>query len=61
VETVNQIIEDGRPELIETLKRWISVPSLKADAVGDAPFGEQVKACVGHRAGRCESTGLCGT
>lgn len=43
METVNQIIEDGRQELTETLKRWIAVPSLKADAVGDAPFGEPVK------------------
>jgi len=43
VETVNQIIEESKSDLIETLKRWIAVPSLKSEAVGDAPFGPEVK------------------
>ncbi|HPS82551.1 MAG TPA: peptidase M20, partial [Candidatus Limiplasma sp.] len=43
METVNQIIEESKSDLIETLKRWIAVPSLKSEAVGDAPFGPEVK------------------
>ena len=43
METVNQIIDDGKTELIETLKRWINIPSIKTAPDGDAPFGAEVK------------------
>ena len=42
METVNQIIEENKPELIETLQRWIAVPSIKSAAAVNAPFGGQV-------------------
>lgn len=42
METINHIIEDKRGELIETLRRWIAQPSLKAPAEPDAPFGPAV-------------------
>lgn len=43
METANQIIDENRNELIQTLKRWIQAPSIKADPDGDAPFGTAVK------------------
>ena len=43
METVNQIIEDGKQELTQTLRRWIAVPSIKAAAAEGAPFGENVR------------------
>ncbi|NLI20291.1 MAG: M20 family metallopeptidase [Clostridiales bacterium] len=43
METVYQFIEENRNELIETLRRWIAVPSLKTEAESDAPFGPEVK------------------
>ena len=43
METVNQILEESKAELTETLRRWIAVPSVKTEAVGDAPFGVEVK------------------
>ena len=42
MDTINQIIEEKRGELIETLRRWIAVPSLKAPAEPSAPFGPAV-------------------
>lgn len=42
MDTVNQIIEEKRGELIETLRRWIAVPSLKAPAADGKPFGPEV-------------------
>ena len=43
MDTLQQIIEDCKPELTETLKRWIAVPSVKADSENNAPFGAQVR------------------
>jgi len=40
---INMLIEGMREELVDTLKRWIAVPSVKADAQPGAPFGEEVK------------------
>ena len=40
---INTIIDTMRDELVDTLNRWIAVPSVKADALPGAPFGEEVK------------------
>ena len=40
---INMIIDSMRDELVDTLKRWIAVPSVKAEAQPGAPFGEEVK------------------
>ena len=42
METVHQMIEESRNELISTLQRWIGVPSVKSDATEGAPFGAEV-------------------
>ncbi|MBQ6595826.1 MAG: dipeptidase PepV [Clostridia bacterium] len=40
-EILDTIVDSMRDELLETLKRWISVPSVKAPASGEgAPYGE---------------------
>lgn len=43
MDTLLQLIEDCKPELTETLRRWIAVPSVKADPADGAPFGAQVR------------------
>ncbi|MBR4068876.1 MAG: Sapep family Mn(2+)-dependent dipeptidase [Clostridia bacterium] len=40
---ITNIIESMRDELVDTLKRWIAVPSVKAEAQPGAPFGPEVK------------------
>ncbi len=40
---ITNIIESMRDELVDTLKRWIAVPSVKAEAQPGAPFGAEVK------------------
>ncbi len=42
METINQIIEEKRGDMIDTLRRWIAQPSLKAPAEANAPFGPAV-------------------
>lgn len=58
METVYQIIEEGKPELIETLKRWIAVPSIKTAAEGDAPFGAEVKRALAIALNDAEKLGF---
>ncbi len=40
---INTIIDTMRDDLVDTLKRWIAVPSVKEAALPGAPFGEEVK------------------
>ncbi len=42
MDTINRIIDEQRANLIETLRRWVAVPSLKAPAEENAPFGPAV-------------------
>lgn len=43
MERINQYIDEHKKELIETLQRWVSVPSLRAEAEEGAPFGKEVR------------------
>ncbi|MEG2605148.1 MAG: Sapep family Mn(2+)-dependent dipeptidase [Clostridia bacterium] len=43
VQDLSQIIDDLRDDMTETLKRWIRIPSVKAAAEPDAPFGKEVR------------------
>ena len=42
METVQQLIDEGKAECIETLKRWIAIPSVKTNPEPGAPFGAEV-------------------
>ena len=43
MENLNQIIEGLQSEMVETLTRWIRVPSVKGDPQLGAPFGADVR------------------
>jgi len=40
---LNRIMEDLRKEFIDIIRRWIRVPSVKAEAAPGAPFGPQMR------------------
>ena len=40
---VYALIDSYRDEFVEALKRWVSVPSVKAEAAPGAPFGPEVR------------------
>lgn len=42
MESMNQFIEENRSQMVDTLKRWIAVPSLRSEATENAPFGPEV-------------------
>jgi len=43
MEELNHIMEDLRKEFIDIIRRWIRIPSVKAEAVPGAPFGPQLR------------------
>ena len=43
MEQICQWIDDHKEEMIETLQRWVSVPSLRDEPAEGAPFGKEVR------------------
>ena len=43
MEQINQWIDEHQDEIIQTLQRWLSIPSLKAEPLPGAPFGKEVR------------------
>ena len=42
-EAVNTVISSRKEEMIDTLKRWINVPSIKSAPLPGAPFGPEIR------------------
>jgi succinyl-diaminopimelate desuccinylase len=43
-ETLDSLVDSYRDELIENIRKWIAIPSVKAEPSGEnAPFGENVR------------------
>lgn len=43
MQELSNIIDRLKDEMVETLTRWIQIPSVKSDAIDGAPFGAEVK------------------
>ena len=51
-------IDSAYPEMIYTLQKWVSVPSLKADPAPDAPFGKEIRRMLDIAMDDCSHLGL---
>ncbi len=58
METVHQIIDESKNELIQTLRHWVRVPSVKSAAEPDAPFGAQVRRALDAALGDAQAMGF---
>ena len=52
------IIESMHDELIDTLQKWIRVPSVKGEAAPGAPFGKEVRSMLDMALADCEQMGF---
>ena len=43
MDKINQLVDSYRDDMIATLTRWIRIPSVQGEAIGDMPFGENVQ------------------
>jgi len=55
---MNAIIEGLREEMVETLKKWVAIPSLKADGTPGAPFGAEVRKMLDVALEDCKRLGF---
>ncbi|MDD2648069.1 MAG: dipeptidase PepV [Eubacteriales bacterium] len=44
--TIEEYIESKREEMVETLARWVRIPSVKGEPSQNAPFGKEVRRCL---------------
>lgn len=54
----NAIIESMHDEMIDTLQKWIRVPSVKGEAAPGAPFGKEVRSMLDMALADCEQMGF---
>lgn len=55
---LNAIIESMHDEMIDTLQKWIRVPSVKGEAAPGAPFGREVRSMLDMALADCEQMGF---
>ena len=55
---LNAIIESMHDEMIDTLQKWIRVPSVKGEATPGAPFGKEVRSMLDMALAVCEQMGF---
>lgn len=55
---LNAIIESMHDEMIDTLQKWIRVPSVKGEAAPGAPFGKEVRSMLDMALADCEQLGF---
>lgn len=55
---LNAIIESMHDEMIDTLQKWIHVPSVKGEAAPGAPFGKEVRSMLDMALADCEQMGF---
>ena len=55
---LNAIIESMHDEMIDTLQKWIRVPSVKGEAAPGAPFGKKVRSMLDMALADCEQMGF---
>ncbi len=55
---LNAIIESMHDEMIDTLQKWIRVPSVKGEAAPGAPFGLEVRSMLDLALAVCEQMGF---
>ena len=55
---LNAIIESMHDKMIDTLQKWIRVPSVKGEAAPGAPFGREVRSMLDMALADCEQMGF---
>lgn len=55
---LNAMIESMHDEMIDTLQKWIRVPSVKGEAAPGAPFGREVRSMLDMALADCEQMGF---
>ena len=58
MEKLYAIIDEMKPEMVETLQKWVRIPSLKSEPLPGAPFGAKVREMLDVALADCRRMGL---
>ncbi|MGI6699317.1 MAG: Sapep family Mn(2+)-dependent dipeptidase [Christensenellales bacterium] len=55
---LDEILVSLRPQMVETLKRWVAIPSVKGEKAQGAPYGVEVRRCLDQALKDCADLGF---
>ena len=58
MDRIDEILEKYREEMMETVQKWVRIPSVKGEAAPGAPFGQAARAALDTAMADCEKFGL---
>ena len=58
MDRIEELLLSYREEMMETVQKWVKIPSVKGEAAPDAPFGEEARRALDTAMGDCEKFGL---
>ena len=58
MDKIEQLLLQYREEMMETVQKWVSIPSVKGEEAPGAPFGEEARKALDTAMADCEKFGL---
>ena len=58
MERIDEILTSYREEMMETVQKWVRIPSVKGEPAPDAPFGAEARRALDTAMADCEAFGL---
>ena len=58
MERIDEILNSYREEMMETVQKWVRIPSVKSEPEPDAPFGLEARRALDTAMADCEAFGL---
>lgn len=58
MDKIEQLLSQYREEMMETVRKWVRIPSVKGDAAPGAPFGAEARKALDAAMADCEKFGL---
>lgn len=58
MDKIEQLLLQYREEMMETVQKWVRIPSVKGDAASGAPFGVEARKALDAAMADCEKFGL---
>lgn len=58
MDRIDELLSSYREEMMETVQKWVRIPSVKDDAAPDAPFGPEARRALDTALEDCERFGL---
>ena len=58
MDKIEQLLSQYREEMMETVRKWVRIPSVKGEAASGAPFGEEARRALDTAMADCAKFGL---